>query len=62
MGNLACRCPREPVPDLSPTGMHTFDCNGDDYYNVVPAANTYLSSHCDVADSSWLTPVGVSGK
>lgn len=42
--------------------MHTFDCNGDDYYNVAPASSTYLSDHWNVADSSWLTPVGVSGK
>jgi len=49
-------------PDVSPTGMYAFDCHGDDYYNVAPASSTYLSGHWNVADSSWLTPVGASGK
>jgi hypothetical protein len=56
-GGLVSTC-----PSLSPTGMYTFDCNGDDYYNVTPASNTYLSTHWNVADSSWLTPAGASGK
>ena len=49
-------------PDVSPTGMYAFDCHGDDYYNVAPAPSTYIADHWNVADSSWLTPPGVSGK
>ncbi len=56
-GTLNASC-----PDVSPTGMYAFDCHGDDYYNVAPAASTYISDHWNVADSSWLTPVGASGK
>jgi hypothetical protein len=55
-GSLVNSC-----PDVSPTGMYAFDCHGDDYYNVAPASSTYLSDHWNVADSSWLTPVGASG-
>ena len=56
-GTLIASC-----PDVSPTGMYAFDCHGDDYYNVAPAPSTYIADHWNVADSSWLTPVGASGK
>jgi len=49
-------------PDVSPTGMYAFDCHGDDYYNVAPSSSTYIADHWNVADSSWLTRVGASGK
>jgi len=48
-------------PGVSATGLYAFDCNGDDYYNVEPAPSSYLSNHWNVADSAWLSPVGISG-
>jgi hypothetical protein len=39
-----------------PEGNAFLDCNGDDYFNPRPAAGTYLDTHWNVADSSFLSP------
>jgi hypothetical protein len=46
-GPLVFNCPG--LPDTH------FDCGQDDYYNVKPAAGTYLASHWNVSNSDFLT-------
>ncbi|MEQ4301021.1 hypothetical protein ABNF97_06455 [Plantactinospora sp. B6F1] len=45
-GQLVKVCPGAPENQL--------DCNHDDYYNVRPAAGTWLASHWNVANSQYL--------
>ena len=46
--------------DCPPEQGHYLDCNHDDYYHPNPPAGSYLESHWNVADSSFLHagPVG----
>ncbi len=37
------------------------DCNNDDYFNISPLSGTYLASHWDLVNSSFLTSVGPGG-
>ena len=43
-----------PCP-VQADGLPTFDCGGDDYYNMTPAPGSYLESHWDLTNSRWLT-------
>lgn len=36
-------------------GLPLFDCGGDDYYNATPPSGSYLESHWNLVNSSWLT-------
>ncbi len=46
-GTLVFNCPALPATH--------FDCGQDDYYNLQPAAGTYLASHWNVSKSAFLT-------
>jgi hypothetical protein len=49
-------------PTAMPDGQYTFDCNGDDYYNVAPGRRSYLANHWNLANSNWLTAPSNSGR
>jgi hypothetical protein len=51
-GTMVLVCAQPPV------GQFTFDCQGDDYYEVDPAPGSFLANHWNTADSGWLTRPG----
>ena len=58
-GDLMCYqdAPVTRVSEMCPPEGNAFlDCNGDDYFNPRPAAGSYLDTHWNVADSSFLSP------
>ena len=44
-----------PACAAMPDGQHVWDCNGDDWYAVEPAAGSYLEDHWNVVRSGWLS-------
>ncbi len=54
--DLMCR-PTNGIPTTQTCawqGYLHFDCNHDDYYSTNPPANSYLATHWNTANSSWL--------
>ncbi|HVL90848.1 MAG TPA: hypothetical protein VM841_11515 [Actinomycetota bacterium] len=43
-----------PTFEACPGTYIRFDCNGDDYFNPSPAAGSYLATHWNTYNSSWL--------
>jgi hypothetical protein len=41
-------------PQLAGVMNQAYDCGGDDYFNVAPAPGSYLATHWDVYDSSFM--------
>jgi hypothetical protein len=43
-----------PCAEISGVMTQVYDCGGDDYFNVAPAAGTYLATHFNVYDNRFL--------
>ena len=49
--------PKDVMRQVCPTWHeYLYDCNHDDYYSTAPAAGSYLATHWDTANSSFLDP------
>ncbi len=44
-----------PCPQIAGVMSQVYDCGGDDYFNVAPAAGTYLATHWNLYDNRFLT-------
>jgi len=43
-----------PCPRIPGVMSQVYDCGGDDYFNVAPAAGTYLADHWNLYDNRFL--------
>jgi hypothetical protein len=47
-----------PCAEIPGVMSQVYDCGGDDYFNVAPAAGTYLATHFNVYDNRFLAACG----